>query len=110
VLANLALDGLERRLREKYPLRGPGSWQGILARVHLIRYADDFVITGKSKELLEDEVEPLVESFLRECGLELSAKKDGCHACRSGLRLPRSERAPVQRQSQTGMPGVFCTS
>jgi RNA-directed DNA polymerase len=28
VLDNLALDGLERRLRKKYPLRGPGSWQG----------------------------------------------------------------------------------
>lgn len=26
VLANLALDGLERRLQEKYPLRGPVSW------------------------------------------------------------------------------------
>jgi RNA-directed DNA polymerase len=75
VLANLALDGLERRLREKYPLRGPGSWQGILARVHLIRYADDFIITGKSKEMLEDEVKPLVESFLRERGLELSTEK-----------------------------------
>jgi RNA-directed DNA polymerase len=75
VLANLALDGLERRLREKYPLRGPGSWQGILARVHLIRYADDFIITGKSKEMLECEVKPLVESFLRERGLELSPEK-----------------------------------
>lgn len=75
VLANLALDSLELRLREKYPLRGPGSWQGILARVHLIRYADDFIITGKSKEMLEGEVKPLVESFLRERGLELSAEK-----------------------------------
>jgi len=75
VLANLALDGLERRLREKYPLRGPGSWQGILARVNLVRYADDFIITGRSKELLEDEVKPLVESFLRERGLEFSAEK-----------------------------------
>ena len=27
-----------------------GLWQGILARVHLIRYADDFIITGKSKK------------------------------------------------------------
>jgi RNA-directed DNA polymerase len=75
VLANLALDGLERCLREKYPLRGPGSWQGNLARVHLIRYADDFIITGKSKEMLEGEVWQLVESFLRERGLELSTEE-----------------------------------
>lgn len=75
VLANLALDGLERRLREKYPQRGKGSWHGRAAGVHLIRYADDFIITGRTKELLEHEVKPLVESFLRERGLELSAEK-----------------------------------
>ncbi len=75
VLANLALDGLDRRLRERYPLRGKGSEKGRKAGVHLIRYADDFIITGKSRDTLEDEVKPLVESFLRERGLELSAEK-----------------------------------
>ncbi len=75
VLANLALDGLERHLRERYPRRGKGSENGRKAKVHLIRYADDFIITGNSKELLEDEVKPLVEGFLRERGLELSAEK-----------------------------------
>lgn len=52
VLANFALDGLERRLREQYPVRGKGSENGRKAKVHLIRYADDFIITGKTKELL----------------------------------------------------------
>lgn len=85
VLANLALDGLERRLREKYPLRGKGSWQGILARVHLIRYADDFIVTGSSKELLENEVKPLVEEFLRERGLELSAEKTSIKHIEAGF-------------------------
>lgn len=75
VLANLALDGLERRLREKYPQRGKGSEKGRYAGVHLIRYADDFIITGRTKELLEQEVKPLVEEFLRDRGLELSAEK-----------------------------------
>ena len=75
VLANLALDGLERRLREHYPVRGKGSENGRKAKVHLIRYADDFIITGRTKELLEDEVKPLVEGFLRERGLELSAEE-----------------------------------
>jgi RNA-directed DNA polymerase len=75
VLANLALDGLERRLREKYPQRGKGSEKGRYAGVHLIRYADDFIITGRTKELLEQEVKPLVEEFLRARGLELSAEK-----------------------------------
>src|SRR5215467_6433117 len=75
-LANCALDGLERLLKEKYPKgRRIKSLKGIRPCVNLIRYADDFVITGKSKELLEGEVKPLVEQFLQERGLELSPTK-----------------------------------
>ena len=44
-------------------------------KVHLIRYADDFIITGCSKELLEQEVKPLVEDFMKTRGLELSLEK-----------------------------------
>jgi RNA-directed DNA polymerase len=40
-----------------------------------VRYADDFIITGRTKELLETEVQPLVQSFLKERGLELSAEE-----------------------------------
>src|SRR5260370_9918808 len=76
VLSNCALDGLERFLKEKYPtgtrLRSLG---GKYPSVNLIRYADDFIITGKSKELLEGEIKPLVEQFLRERGLDLSPTK-----------------------------------
>ena len=63
VLANMTLDGLERRLRERYPKASALSRK---VKVNLVRYADDFIITGSSKELLENEVKPLVESFLRE--------------------------------------------
>jgi RNA-directed DNA polymerase len=72
VLANLALNGLEQRIREKYP---KGSPAGKRAQVHMIRYADDFVITGNSKELLENEIKPLVEAHLAERGLRLSEEK-----------------------------------
>ena len=44
-------------------------------KVHMVRYADDFVITGTSKELLETQVKPLIEAFLRIRGLELSQEK-----------------------------------
>jgi RNA-directed DNA polymerase len=37
--------------------------------------SDWYVITGATKELLEDGVKPLVEAFLRERGLELSPEK-----------------------------------
>jgi RNA-directed DNA polymerase len=75
-LANCALDGLERLLKEKFPAKKPlPSLGGKLPCVHFIRYADDFIITGRTKELLEEEVKPLVEQFLQPCGLELSPKK-----------------------------------
>jgi RNA-directed DNA polymerase len=75
-LANCALDGLERLLREKYPAGNRlKSLGGEKPCVNLVRYADDFVITSKSKELLEGEIKPLVEQFLQERGLELSPKK-----------------------------------
>jgi RNA-directed DNA polymerase len=75
-LANCALDGLERILQGKYPngtrLKSLG---GKLPSVNFIRYADDFIITSKSQELLEGEIKPLVEQFLQERGLELSPTK-----------------------------------
>ena len=43
--------------------------------VNVVRYADDFIITGRSPDLLEHEVLPLVEQFLQERGLELSTEK-----------------------------------
>ena len=51
------------------------SLGGKTASVNFIRYADDFVISGRTKELLEGEVKPLVEHFLQERGLALSPKK-----------------------------------
>ncbi len=41
----------------------------------MVRYADDFVITAKTKEILEDEIKPLIIEFLKERGLELSLEK-----------------------------------
>ena len=71
-LANMTLNGLGRALREKFSaterlMRNP--------QVNLVLYADDFIITGRTKELLADEVKPLVENFLQERGLELSQTK-----------------------------------
>ena len=74
-LANCALDGLEQLLREKFPANRFRSLGGMRPCVHLIRYADDFLITGRTKELLEEEIKPLVEQFLQQRGLELSSSK-----------------------------------
>jgi len=75
-LSNCALDGLEWLLKEKFPTNKPlSSFGGKFPCVNLLRYADDFIITGRTKELLEGEIKPLVEQFLQKRGLELSPVK-----------------------------------
>ena len=72
VLANLTLDGLEQAIENINLLL---ARKGPKAKVHLTRYADDFVLSGASQEVLEHEVKPVVVAFLQERGLELSAEK-----------------------------------
>jgi RNA-directed DNA polymerase len=69
-LANMVLDGLESRLSDIFRRRKRRQ----NPKVHLIRYADDFVITGASKEVLE-KAKSEVEAFLAERGLSLSPEK-----------------------------------
>jgi RNA-directed DNA polymerase len=71
VIMNLALTGLERHITSAFP-----TFQGThRTKVHVIRFADDFIITGSAKDFLEQEVQPLVEQFLAERGLALSREK-----------------------------------
>jgi RNA-directed DNA polymerase len=78
-LANRTLDGLEGLLTQRYART---RRQETTNKVRLVRYADDFIITGTSRFLLQYEVQPLVEHFLAERGLELSHEK---------TRITRSE-------------------
>lgn len=72
VIANLTLDGLETELRCRFP---KSNKRTLAAKVNLVRFADDFIITGDSQQLLEQTVLPIVKSFLAERGLVLSEKK-----------------------------------
>lgn len=82
-LANAVLDGIERLLGEVFgnmrELYGRRPRQNVLLclanRIRFCRYADDFVVLGASRELLEERVKPLIENFLKERGLELSQEK-----------------------------------
>jgi RNA-directed DNA polymerase len=70
VAANMTLDGLESMLAEKFPrARKTGL------KMNMVRYADDFIITGHSREWLEQEVKPAVVEFMAERGLVLSPEK-----------------------------------
>jgi len=72
VLANLALDGLEKLLKAHDP---PHTTRAQRAKVHLVRSCDDFLMTGSADALLEHEVKPLVAPCLGARGLELSPTK-----------------------------------
>jgi RNA-directed DNA polymerase len=71
-LANRTLDRLEEEVQRSC---APKPYHRLKKRLNVIRYADDFVITGVSKEFLENEVKPAVEEFLAERGLALSQEK-----------------------------------
>jgi RNA-directed DNA polymerase len=73
-LANMVLDGLETLLDQTFRKKKvAGKIQ--FPKINLIRYADDFIITGAAMDVLENEVKPLVEQFLNERGLQLSPEK-----------------------------------
>ena len=69
----MALDGLETVLRKHFVTRRIGG-KDVNAKVNLVRYADDFVVTGATKETLED-AKLVIEDFLRVRGLTLSPEK-----------------------------------
>ena len=78
--ANMTLDGLEAMLAEKFP---QAKKTGL--KMNMVRYADDFIITGHSQEWLEHEVKPAVVEFLAERGLVLSPEKTKITHIRDGF-------------------------
>lgn len=76
-LANITLDGLENMLDNAFgiKIRPDGCRKNNKHKIHLIRYADDFIVTATDKEILENKVKPLIEEFLTYRGLLLSPEK-----------------------------------
>jgi RNA-directed DNA polymerase len=78
-LANLTLDGMEQAIRSRIKIRRD--------QVNFIRYADDFVVTARTKETLEQIVKPAVVAFLAERGLELSEQKTTLTHIKTGFNF-----------------------
>ena len=64
ILANMALDGIQELLDTHFKRR----------KVHLTRYADDFIVSADTKETAEKAKE-LIKNYLAGRGLELSEEK-----------------------------------
>lgn len=76
-LANMTLDGMEEAIDKTFgiKIRSDGCRKNNPYKIHLIRYADDFIVTASNKEILENKVKPLIEDFLGQRGLLLSPEK-----------------------------------
>ena len=62
----MVLDGLEKYIRQKVKL-----YRG----VNFIRYADDFVVTSPTEQIITEKIKPAVQEFLALRGLTLSEEK-----------------------------------
>lgn len=78
LLANIALDGLERLFgitNGAGNYVSPGRRKGPNKDIMLVRYADDFVVLAASKSTLLDHVIPSIKAFLADRGLSLNEAK-----------------------------------
>lgn len=75
-LANMTLDGMEKLIKQKYWSNKKGSIdvRNNKKKVHLIKYADDFVVTASDKDTLTD-IKEMLKEFLGQRGLILSEEK-----------------------------------
>jgi len=63
----MALDGLEQLV-----IKGRSKKR---RKLNIVRYADDFIITGADPDYLQNEIKPDIERFLAQRGLTLSVEK-----------------------------------
>ncbi len=92
MMANMALDGLEETVSEaahitQYGFTKQSVW-GHYSKsgVHVIRYADDFVITAKQEAYLHEALKG-VKTFLRSRGLELNEEKTSVARIQDGYEF-----------------------
>ena len=78
-MANMTLDGMEMAIDKAAKVK---HWGTNLPKrrinpnhIHLVRYADDFIVTCTDRNILEQLIQPAIEEFLSERGLSLSAEK-----------------------------------
>ena len=73
LLANIALHGMELRIKE-YAATLKGSKRDNIRSLSLIRYADDFVIIHENQEVIQN-CKSIIGQWLSDFGLELNQDK-----------------------------------
>ena len=78
LLANIALDGMERLFGaedSKGGYKPPSKRSGNNKGISLIRYADDFVVIAPSRDVITNYILPVLRRFLNERGMTLNDAK-----------------------------------
>lgn len=79
IIANMVLDGLTKVAKESVQSikdkAGKRRFRRFQPKINVVRYADDFVVTCRSRTMLEKLVKPAIKEFLEERGLEFSQEK-----------------------------------
>jgi RNA-directed DNA polymerase len=78
-LCNVALNGLEDMIHKTIPWK-----KGKTPKIHVIRYADDFVVLGSNPEML-GKVKIATSTWLADRGLEFNEKKTSLVHIRKGF-------------------------
>lgn len=92
-IINFTLNGLEKVIekststvtKSKMKAKGLRSMLKFNIGVVTVRYADDFVVTARSKYLIKTFIMPEIEKFLQKRGLELSKEKTKIITVKEGL-------------------------
>lgn len=71
LLANVALDGIQNLVGRSYGF---------------VRYADDFIVTAKTKEQIE-QIKPIIEAWLEKRGLEMHREKTSIVSIKDGFNF-----------------------
>jgi RNA-directed DNA polymerase len=74
ILANHTLNGLNKLLENTYKRKYVGKGALNQPKIHLVRYADDFIITAPTQERAE-QVKEIVKKHIAPRGLQLSEEK-----------------------------------
>jgi len=80
-LSNIALNGFESFLKNHQKLKN----QPKRSKIHLVRFADDFIITGMDREILATTVKEICKEFLKPRGLTLKESKTGVISIHTGF-------------------------
>jgi RNA-directed DNA polymerase len=90
ILANRTLNGLEQRLKDAYKIKYENEgakYRAVEPKANLMRYADDFIVSARSREMAE-QVKETVKEHMAERGLQLSEEKTVITNIADGFDLP----------------------